>query len=125
MEKVTEFQKYDCFCFTDYTNACTTCSKLKTVLKTYNSPLLIIYLICRKQKFEWSEKQISGKLGKECAVVLYRCFMRNVGLQEIVDGIKIAGRNSIRYAYDSWKQGRLKESLINGERREHKNQSVA
>lgn len=99
---------------------------LKTVIKTYNNLLPVIYLISRKQKFEWSEKEISGsKLGKECAVVLYCCFMRNIGLQEIVDGIKIAERNSIRYADDSWRQGRLKESLISGERREPKNQSVA
>ena len=78
----------------------------------------------RKQQLELDMEQNTGsKLGKEYvkAVVLSPCLfrlyaeyiMRNAGLEETQDGIKIAGRNinNLRYADDTTLMAESEEEL--------------
>ena len=80
----------------------------------------------KKQQLELDMEQKTGyKFGKEYVKAVYRhpayfdlyaeCIMRNAGLEEVQDGIKIARRNinNLRYADDTtlWQKAELKSLL--------------
>ena len=117
IKKAREFQKNICF-FIDYTKAfdCVDHNKLWKILKEMVIPNHLTvswetYRQDKKQQLELDmEKQTGSKSGKEYIKAVYchpayfnlyaEYIMRNTGLDETQDGIKIAGRNinNLRYA---------------------------
>ena len=126
MEKVREFQKNIYFCFIDYPKAfdCLDHNKLWKILKEMGIP---DHLICLLRNLYAGQEAIvrTGhgttewfQIGKEvhqgcilspCSFNLYAEYiMRNAGLEEAQNGIKVAGRNinNLRYADDATLNGR-------------------
>ena len=121
IEKAREFQKNIYFSFTDYAKAfdCVDHNKLWTILKEMGIPEHLTWLLRNlyagqeetvrtghgtKEWFQLGKGVCQGCILSPCLVNLYAQYiMRNAGLEEAQDGIKIAGRNTnnLRYADDT------------------------
>ena len=121
MEKLREFQKNIYFCFIDYAKAfdCMDHNKLWKILKEMGILDHLTYLL--RNLYAGQEATIKTGHGTTnwfqirkgvcqvcvflpCLFNLYaKYIMRNTGLEEAQDGIKIAGRNinHLRYANDT------------------------
>ena len=126
IEKAREFQKNIYFCFIDYVKAfvyiTTNCGNFFKRWE-YQTTLPDSWEICmqvKKQQLEPDMEQWTGsKLGKEHHKVFSPCLfnfyaeylMWNVGLDEAVAGVKIAGRNinNLRYADNTTRMAESKE----------------
>ena len=120
IEKAREFQKNVYFCFIDYAKAfdCVDHNKLWKILKEMGIPDHLTCLqrnLCAGQEatvrtgpgttdwFQIGEGVCQGCILSPCLFNFYAEYiMRNPGLEEAQDGIKIAGRNinHLRYADD-------------------------
>ena len=116
-EKAKEFQKNIYFCFIDYAKAfyCVDHNKLWKILKEMGIPDHLRNLYAGQAAtvrtghgtIDWFQigKGIrQGCILSPCLFNLYTEYiMRNAGLEEAQDGIKIAGRNinNLRYADDT------------------------
>ena len=131
IEKAREFQRNIYFCFIDYAEAfdCVDDKKLWKILKEMGIPDHLTCLL--RNLYEGQEATvITGhgttdwfQIGKEvrqgcilspCLFNLYAEYiMRNAGLEETQDGIKIAGRNinNLRYADDTTLMAESEEEL--------------
>ena len=121
MEKAKEFQKNIYFCFIDYAKAfdCVDHKQLWKILKDMGIPdhlaCLLRNLYAGQEATVWTGHGTTDwfQIGKgvcqgcilsSCLFNLYAEYiMRNTGLEEAQDGIKIAGRNinNLRYADDT------------------------
>ena len=113
MEKVREFQKNIYFCFIDYPKAfdCLDHNKLWKILKEMGIPDHLICLLRnlyagqeavvrtghgRTEWFQMGKEVHQGCILSPCSFNLYAEYiMRNAGLEEAQNGIKVAGRNII------------------------------
>ena len=131
MEKAREFQKNIYFCFIDYTKAfdCVDHNKLWKILKEMGIPAHLTCLLRNLyagQKatvktghgttdwFQIGKGVCQGCILPPCLFNLYvEYIVRNIGLKEAQDGIKIAGRNinNLRYADDSTLMAESEEEL--------------
>ena len=142
IEKAREFQKNIYFCFIDYAKAfdCVDNNKLWKILKEMGIPdhltCLLKNLYANQEatvrtgygttdSFQIAKGVRQGCILSLCLFSLYAEYiMRNVGLEEVQAGIKIAGRNinNLRYADDTTlmaeSEEELKSLLIERERRE-------
>ena len=129
MEKAREFQKNIYFCFIDYAKAfdCVDHNKLWKILKEMGIPEHLSCLL-RNLYSGQAETVRTGhgtidrfQIGKgvrqacilsPCLFNLYAEYiMRNAGLEETQAGIKIAGRNNLRYADDTTLLAESEEEL--------------
>ena len=120
MEKAREFQKNIYFCFIDYAKAfdCVDHNKLENTERDGNTrppDLPPEKLVCRLEATvraghrttDWlqiGKGACQGCILSPCLFNLYAEYiMRNAGLEDAQDGIKIAGRNinNLRYADDT------------------------
>ena len=131
MEKAREFQKNIYFCFIDYAKAfdCVDHNKLRKILQEMGIPG---HLMCLLRKlyagqeasvrtghgttdwFQIGKGVYPGCILSPCLFNLYAEYiMRNDGLEEAQDGIKIAGRNinNLRYADDTTLMAKSEEEL--------------
>ena len=129
--KAREFQENVYFCFIDYAKAfdCVDHNKLWKILKEMGIPDHLICLLKNQYAGQKATvKTVHGttdwcQIGKgicqgcilsPCLFNLYAvCIMRNAGLDEAQDGIKIAGRNinNLRYADDTTLMAESEEEL--------------
>ena len=129
-EKAREFQKSIDFCFIDYAKAfdCVDHNKLWKILKEMGIP---DHLTCLLNLYAGQEATVrtghgttdwfqigkgvhQGCIFSLCLFNLYEEYiMRNAGLEETQDGIKIAGRNmnNLRYADDTTLMAESEEEL--------------
>ena len=129
MEKAREFQKNICFCFIDYAKAfdCVDHNKLWKILKEMGIPDHLTCLL--RNLYSGQEAAVrtghgtadwfqTGK-GVHQGCILSPCLInlnaeyitRNVGLDEAQAGIKITGRNNLRYADDITLMAESEEEL--------------
>ena len=119
IEKAREFQKNIYFCFIDYSKTfdCVDQNKLWKILKEMGIPdyLLLRNLYAGQEAtvrtrhgttdwFQIGKGVCQGCILSPCLFNLYAEYiMRNAGVDEVQDGIKIAGRNmnNLRYADDT------------------------
>ena len=126
MEKAREFQKNIYFCFIDYAKAfdCVDHNKLWKTLKEMEIPDHLTCLLRNPYAGQEATVRIGhGTIGKgvrqgcilsPCLFNLYAEYiMRNFGLDEAQDGIKIARRdiNHLRYADDTTLMAESEEKL--------------
>ena len=131
IKKARKFQKNIYFCFIDYTKAfdCVDHNKLWKILKEMG---ILDYLTCLLRNlyarqeatvrtghgttdwFQIGKGVCQGCILSPCLFNLYAEYlMRNAGLEEAQDGIKITGRNSnnLRYADDTTLMAEGEEEL--------------
>ena len=140
IEKAREFPKNIYFCFLDYAKAfdCVDHNKLWKILKEMGVPDHLTCLLRNlyagqeatvrtgRGSTDWSQIRkgiLQGCMLSPCLFILYAEYiMRNTGLEEAQAGIKIAGRNNLRYADDTTLMAEseeiLKEPLAESERGE-------
>ena len=131
IEKAREFQKNIYFCFIDYAKAfdCVDHNKLRKILKEMGRPDYLTSLLrnlyadqeatVRTGHGTTDWFQIEKGVRQGCILspcLFYLCaeyIMRNVGLDEIQAGIKIAGRNinNLRYEDDTTFMAESEEEL--------------
>ena len=131
IEKATEFQKNMYFCLIDYAKAfdCVDHNKLRKILKEMGIPdhltCLLRNLYAGQEAtvrtghgttdwFQIRKGVCQGCILPPCLFNLYAEYiMRNAGLEEAQDGIKIAGRNTnnLRYADDTTLMAESEEEL--------------
>ena len=129
MEKARSFQKNIYFCFVDYVKAfdCVDYNKLWKILKEMRIPDHLICLLRNLYAgqeatvrtghgttawFQIGKGVHQGCMLSPCLFNLYAEYiMRNAGLDEAQDGIKIAGRNinNVRYADNTTLMAESKE----------------
>ena len=132
IEKAREFQKNIYFCFIDYAKAfdCVDHNKLWKILQEMGIPdhltCLLRNLYAGQEAtvrtrhgtdwFQIGKRVREGCILSPCLFNLYaEHTMRNAGLGEAQDGIKIAGRNinNLRYADDTILMAESEEELKN------------
>ena len=131
IKKARDFQKNIYFCFIDYAKAfdCMDHNKLWKILKEMGIPdhltCLLTNLFAGQEAtvrtghgttdwFQIGKGVCQGCILSPCLFNLYAVYiMRNTGLEEAQDGIKIAGRNinNLRYADDTTLMAESKEEL--------------
>ena len=131
IKKAREFQKNICFCFIDYAKAfdCVDHNQLWKILKEMGIPdhltCLLRNLYAGQEAtirtghgttdwFQIGRGVCQGCILSPCLFNLYAEYiMRNAGLEEAADGIKIAGRNinNLRYADDTTLMAESEEEL--------------
>ena len=131
IEKTREFQKNIYFCFIDYTKAfdCVDHNKLWKILKEMGIPDHLTYLLRTlyagqettvrtghkaTDLFQIGKGVYQGCILSACLINLHaKYIMRNPGLNEAQDGIKIVGRaiSNLRYADDTTLMGEIKEEV--------------
>ena len=129
--KKTGFQENICFCFTDYTKSfdCVDHNKLWEIIQEMGIPdhltCLLRNLYARQEATvrighgttDWCQIRKGvhqGCILSPCLFNLYaEHIMRNAGLDEAQDGMKIAGRNinNLRYAGDTTLMAESEEEL--------------
>ena len=129
MEKAREFQKNIYFCFIDYAKAfdCMDHNKLREILKEMGTPDHLICLL--RNLYAGQEATIrtghgttdwiqigkgvrQGCILSPCLFNLYAEYiMRNPEVEKAQAGIKIAGRNNLRYADDTTLMEESEEEL--------------
>jgi len=131
IEKARECQKTIYFCFIDYAKAfdCVDHNKLGKILKEMRIPdhltCLLRNLYASQEAtvrtghettdwFQIGKAVCQGCILSPCLLNLYAVYiMRNAGLEEAQDGIKISGRNinNLRYSDDTTLMAENKEEL--------------
>ena len=131
IEKARECQKTIYFCFIDYAKAfdCVDHNKLGKILKEMGIPdhltCLLRNLYASQEAtvrtghettdwFQIGKAEYQGCILSPCLLNLYAEYiMRNAGLEEAQDGIKISGRNinNLRYSDDTTLMAENKEEL--------------
>ena len=131
VKKAREFQKNIYFCFIDYAKAfdCVDHKKLWKILKEVGIPDHLICLLRNLYAgqeatvrtghgtidwFQIGKGVCQGYIFSPCLLNLYAEYiMRNAGMEEAQDGIKIAGRNinNLRYADDTILMAESEEEL--------------
>ena len=131
IKKAREFQKNIYFCFIDYAKTfdCVDHNKLGKILKQMGTPDHLTYLLRNLYAgqeatvrtghgttdwFQRGKEVRQGFILSPCLSNLYaKYIMRNAGLEEAQDGIKIAGKNinNLRYADDTTLMAESEEVL--------------
>ena len=112
IEKAREFQKNIYFCFVDYAKAfdCVNHNTLWKILKEMGTPdhlygaqeVTVRTGHGTTDWFQIGKGVLQGCILSPCLFNLYaESIMRNAGPEEAQAGIKIAGRNNLRYADDT------------------------